>query len=56
MHSLGASFAATAAASLPPALTELRLDGNRLRVAGALALVDALEQSACPLRSEKRGI
>ena len=45
VHALGASLMATR----PPLLTDLRLAGNRLRTSGALALVDALVDSRCPL-------
>ena len=45
VHALGASLLATC----PPLLTDLRLAGNRLRTAGALALMDVLVASRCPL-------
>ena len=45
VHALGASLLATC----PPLLTDLRLAGNRLRTAGALALIDVLVASRCPL-------
>ncbi|KAL3921671.1 MAG: hypothetical protein SGPRY_004822 [Prymnesium sp.] len=51
VHSLAASFAATKTLHKPLQLSELRLDGNRLRVCGALALFEALEETVCPLHT-----
>lgn len=51
VHSLAASFAATKTLHKPLQLSELRLDGNRLRVCGALALFQALEETVCPLHT-----
>ena len=38
------------AASVPAQLAELRLPENRLRVGGALALLEALQAASAPLR------